>query len=42
MVHINDQNMNHAMYADDICLIAPSAIGLQKMLDLCCYHEKIK
>ena len=23
------------MYTDDICLVAPSAIGLQKMLDLC-------
>ena len=23
------------MYADDICLMAPSAIGLQKMLDVC-------
>ena len=27
--------MNHVMYADDICLMAPSAIGLQKMLDVC-------
>ena len=23
------------MYADDICLLAPSALGLQKLLDLC-------
>ena len=23
------------MYADDICLMAPSAIGLQKMIDVC-------
>ena len=27
--------MNYVMYADDICLMAPSAIGLQKMLDVC-------
>ena len=28
--YIDDQCMNHVMYADDICLMAPSAIGLQK------------
>ena len=27
--------MNHVMYADDICLLAPSAIGLQRVLDVC-------
>ena len=27
--------MNHVMYADDICLLAPSAIGLKRMLDVC-------
>ena len=27
--------MNHVMYADDICLLVPSAIGLQGMLDVC-------
>ena len=27
--------MNHVMYADDICLVTPSAIGLQKMVDVC-------
>ena len=26
---------NHVMHADDICLIAPSAIALLKMLNLC-------
>ena len=25
----------HVMYADDISLLAPSAIGLQRMLDVC-------
>ena len=25
--------MNHVIYADDICLLAPS--GLQQMLDVC-------
>ena len=27
--------MNHVIYADDICLLAPSTIGLQQMLDVC-------
>ena len=26
---------NHVMYADDICLLAPNAIDLQQMLDVC-------
>ena len=30
--YIDDQSMNHVMYADDICLLAPSASGLQRML----------
>ena len=25
----------HVMYADDICLLAPSALWLQKLLDMC-------
>ena len=33
--YIDDQCMNHVMYADDICLLGPSAIGLQRMLDVC-------
>ena len=33
--YIDDQCMSHVMYADDICLLAPSAIGLQRMLDVC-------
>ena len=33
--------MTHVMYANDICLVAPSAIGLQWMLDVCFkYNEK--
>ena len=32
---INVQCMNHAIYEDDICLLAPSAIGLQQVLDVC-------
>ena len=27
--------VNHLFYADDICLLAPSAFGLQKLLDVC-------
>ena len=33
--YIDDQCINHVMCADDICLLAPSAIGLQHMLDVC-------
>ena len=33
--YINEQCMNHVMYADGFCLLAPSAIGLQRMLDVC-------
>ena len=33
--YINEQCMNHVIYADEICLLAPSAIGLQQMLDVC-------
>ena len=33
--HLNETVTNHVMYADDICLMAPSAIALQKILNLC-------
>ena len=33
--YITEQCMNHVIYADDICFLAPSAIGLQQMLDVC-------
>ena len=33
--YINEQCINHVIYANDICLLAPSAIGLQQMLDVC-------
>ena len=33
--YINEQCMNHIMYADDICVMAPTAIALQKLLDVC-------
>ena len=32
--HLNETVTNHVMYADDICLMAPSAIALQNMLNL--------
>ena len=32
---LNETVTNHVMYADDICLMASSAIALQKMLNLC-------
>ena len=27
--------INHEMYADDICLLAPSASAMQSLLDVC-------
>ena len=33
--HLNETVTNHFMYAGDICLMATSAIALQKMLNLC-------
>ena len=33
--HLNETVTNHAMYADDICLMVPSAKALPKMLNLC-------
>ena len=33
--YINEQCINHVMYADEICLLALSAIGLQRLLDVC-------
>ena len=33
--HIDDQCMNHLMYADAICVMAPTAIALQRLLDVC-------
>ena len=32
---VEHQCINHVMYADDICLLAPSTLGLQKLLDVC-------
>ena len=32
---IEHQCINHVMYADDIYRLAPSALGLQKLLDVC-------
>ena len=33
--YINDMGINHVMYADDICLLAPSASSMQSLLDVC-------
>ena len=33
--YIDCQCMNHLMYADDICLLAPTAIAIQQLLDIC-------
>ena len=33
--HIYNICMNHVMYADDICLMAPSPASLQELIDIC-------
>ena len=33
--YINDMYINHVMYADDICLLTPSASAMQSLLDVC-------
>ena len=33
--YIDGQCMNHLMYADDICLLAPTAKAMQQLLDIC-------
>ena len=33
---IGNRCLNNIMYADDICCLAPSFKGLQKLLDICC------
>ena len=34
--YVGDTIVNHLMYADDLVVIAPSAVGLQRLLDVCC------
>ena len=33
--HIDNVCVNHVFYADDICLMAPCAIALQQLLNIC-------
>ena len=33
--HINNVCVNHLFYADDLCLMAPSPVGLQHLIDIC-------
>ena len=33
--HIDNVCVNHVMYADDICLMAPSPTALQKLIHIC-------
>ena len=33
--HINNICINHLFYADDLCLMAPSPVGLQLLIDIC-------
>ena len=33
--HIDDVSLNHIFYEDDLCLMAPSAIALQEIINIC-------
>ena len=33
--HLDNVCVNHVMYADDICLTAPSPAALQKLINIC-------
>ena len=33
--HIDNLCINHAFYTDDLCLMAPCAIALQELINLC-------
>ena len=33
--YFNSMYINHVMYADDICLLAPTASAMQSLLDVC-------
>ena len=33
--HLGDTSVNHLFYADDLCLLSPSAKGLQNLVDIC-------
>ena len=32
---INDKSVSHAFYADDLCIMSASPVGLQKLIDIC-------
>ena len=37
--HISDVCINHVFYADDLCLMAPCAIDLQELINICCLYS---
>ena len=37
--HISDVCINHVFYADDLCLMAPCAISLQELINICCLYS---
>ena len=38
--NVNDFTVNHFIYADDMCVVAPCANGLQKLLDICSIYAE--
>ena len=37
--HTSNVCINHVFYADDFCLMAPCAIALQKLINICCLYN---
>ena len=37
--HISDICINHVFYVDDLCLMAPCAIALQELINICCLYS---
>ena len=37
--HIDDVCINHVFYADDLCFMAPCAIVLQELINVCYQYE---
>ena len=37
--HISNVCINHVFYADDLCLMAPCAIALQELINICCLYS---
>ena len=37
--HISDVGINYVFYTDDLCLMAPCAITMQELINICCLYS---